>query len=207
MNYIDQLKWRYATKQFDTEKKIDSDTWNQIEESLVLTPSSFGLQPWKFAVITDEALRATLKGHSWDQAQVTDCSHFVVFCACENVGEKEINSFLDDMVATRGGTREDLKFYQDMMEGFIGKMSDVEKFHWATNQAYIAIGQLMATAAALEIDACPMEGIDPAKYDEILNIEGYKTVVACALGFRTEDDKYASLPKVRFSKDAVITRR
>ena len=111
------------------------------------------------------------------------------------------------MVSTRGGTREDLKFYQDMMEGFISKMSDVEKFHWATNQAYIAIGQLMATAAALEIDACPMEGIDPAKYDEILNIEGYKTVVACALGFRASDDKYASLPKVRFSKDVVITRR
>ena len=204
MNYIEQLHWRYATKHFDASKTIDTETWDKIEESLILTPSSFGLQPWKFIVITDPEIKAKLKQHAWGQPQVTDCSHYVIFCATECISQKDTDAFLDDTVATRGGTREDLKPYQDMMEGFLSQMSDTDKFNWAKNQSYIALGQLMATAAALEIDACPMEGISPNEFDNLIGITGYKTVVACALGYRHEEDKYAQLAKVRFSKDALI---
>jgi len=160
MNYLDQLQWRYATKQFDSTKIIDSKTWQSIEDSLILTPSSFGLQPWKFVVVTNKEIKEKLREHSWGQPQVTDCSHFVILCATEAI------------------TKE--------------------------NQVYIALGQLMATAAALEIDACPMEGISPTEYDKIIEIDGYKTVVACAMGFRHSEDKYAELAKVRFSKDELI---
>jgi len=204
MNYLDQLQWRYATKQFDSTKIIDSKTWQSIEDSLILTPSSFGLQPWKFVVVTNKEIKEKLREHSWGQPQVTDCSHFVILCATEAITKVHMDAFLDDTVATRGGSREDLKEYQGMMEGFISRMSDTDKFNWAKNQVYIALGQLMATAAALEIDACPMEGISPTEYDKIIEIDGYKTVVACAMGFRHSEDKYAELAKVRFSKDELI---
>ena len=206
MQYLEQLKWRYATKQFDTDKKIDDDTWNAIEDSLVLTPSSFGLQPWKFVVVTDPELKHKLREHSWGQAQVTECSHFLILCAKDDINPDDINALLEDTVATRGGQVEDLQGYGDIMRGFVDRMSDEEKFQWAKNQVYIALGQLMATAAALEIDACPMEGIVPPEFDRILNLEGYKTVVACAMGFRATDDHYAELAKVRFTKEALIQR-
>ena len=134
MNYLDLLNWRYATKQFDASKKIESSLWDSIEDSLVLTPSSFGLQPWKFIVITEPKMKASLREHSWGQAQVTDCSHFVVFCTIDSVGKKEIDALLDATVEARGGTREDLQFYEDLMTGHTAKMSESENFNWSKNQ-------------------------------------------------------------------------
>jgi len=207
MNYLDQLQWRYATKQFDTTAKIPTTLWDSIEDSLVLTPSSFGLQPWHFVVITDPQIMEALLPHSWGQRQVVDCSHLVVLCARDGMNGSDIENFLDDTVATRGGSREDLGQYQQLMEGFISNMNEDQKNAWATNQVYIALGQLMATAAALEVDACPMEGINPQEYDKILNVDGYKTVVACAMGYRDNADKYASQAKVRYTKDVLIKHK
>lgn len=204
MDIIKQLNWRYATKVFDKNKKIDAETWQKLADSLILSPSSFGLQPWKFIVVTDEEIRQKLLPLSWNQTQVTNCSHFVVLCAKEDVTNADIGDFLDSTVKARGGTREDLQMYQDMMEGFVSNMDADTKFNWAKNQVYIALGQLMVAAAALEVDACPMEGITPPEFDKILELEGYKTVVACALGYRSEDDKYADLAKVRYSEEQVI---
>jgi len=204
---IDQLKWRYATKQFDPSKKIDAATWSTIEESLVLTPSSFGLQPWKFIVITSAELKAQLLPHSWHQAQVTDCSHFVVLCAKETVSHEDIDAFLESIVATRGGSIEDLKGYGDMMRGFTDRMDADAKLAWAKNQVYIALGQLMTTAAMLGVDACPMEGIIPAEYDKLIQEDGYVTTVACALGYRSDEDKYATAEKVRYSNTEMISTR
>jgi nitroreductase len=207
MNFIQQLQWRYATKQFDKDKKIDPELWQQIESSLILTPSSFGLQPWKFIVITDPDLKQQLLPLSWHQKQVVDCSHFVVLCAKDAMEKHDVDAFLDNTIRTRGGTRNDLKAYEEMMLGFLSRMNETDTFHWAKNQVYIALGQLMATAAALEVDACPMEGINPPAFDQLLELSGYKTVVACALGYRHQDDKYATLPKVRFSPNVVIEHK
>lgn len=207
MNIIEKLNWRYATKQFDSNKIIDPTTWQALEQSLVLTPSSFGLQPWKFIVVTSAELKQALLPHSWNQAQVTDCSHFVVFCAKENIKDQDIDHFLNSTIAARGGTREDLVAYENMMKGFLANMDDAAQLAWAKNQAYIALGQLMNVAAMLEVDACPMEGISPADFDQILELEGYKTVVACALGYRNAEDKYAELAKVRYNAAEVITHK
>ncbi|MGJ8657390.1 MAG: NAD(P)H-dependent oxidoreductase [Akkermansiaceae bacterium] len=203
---IDRLKWRYATKAFDEEKKISSELWEKVEESMTLTPSSFGLQPWRFLVITDQAVKDSLLEHSWNQGQVTNCSHLVVLTAMKDIGEDDVIQFIADTHAKRGGELIALDPYKGMMIGFLSRMSAEQKLAWARNQVYIALGQLMTTAAMLEIDACPMEGITPAKYDEILGLEGgrYTTVLACPMGYRSDEDKYGTLTKVRYAKEDII---
>jgi nitroreductase len=205
LNIVDSLKWRYATKVFDADKKITDELWEKVEESLVLTPSSFGLQPWKFLVITDQAVKDQLLEHSWNQPQVTDCSHMVVLTALKDIGADDVNKLIVDTHAKRGGELAALDPYKGMMLGFLDQMSSEQKTVWAKSQVYLALGQLMTTAAALEIDACPMEGITPVKYDEILGLEGgrYTTVLACPMGYRG-DDKYGTLPKVRYGKEDII---
>ncbi|MDD5262485.1 MAG: NAD(P)H-dependent oxidoreductase [Methylacidiphilales bacterium] len=201
------LKWRYATKQFDPAKKIAPADWSALEESLILSPSSFGLQPWKFVVVTDPQVREKLKAVSWNQGQVTDCSHHVVFAIRTDVNEAYIDRFLARAVEIRGGSVEPLAGYRGMMVSFANKAAKEGWLHeWATRQVYIALGNFMTSAALLGIDTCPMEGLEPAKYDEILGLNalGLKTVVACCAGYRSAQDKYAATPKVRFHPKDVI---
>ncbi|MGB0144947.1 MAG: NAD(P)H-dependent oxidoreductase [Akkermansiaceae bacterium] len=204
---LQQLTWRYATKKFDPTKSIPEEAITALTSSLVLTPSSFGLQPWHFLIIRDPSIREELLPNSWGQAQVTECSHFVVLAAKSETTEADIDNFLDRTVAVRGGQIDQLNPYRDMMIGFTKNMDEAERLQWAKLQTYIALGQLMTSAAVLGIDACPMEGINPAEYDRILKLpeKGYTTSVACALGYRADDDKYSSAPKVRFEEDEVVS--
>ena len=205
--WTEKLKWRYATKQFDPNKTIDTETWQSIEDSLVLTPSSFGLQPWKFIIITDPAVKQKLLPHSWNQHQVVDCSHLVVLLANTNINQADVDKFIDFTQSVRGGDKDTLGAYKDMMSGFISRMEPQQKASWAKKQVYIALGLLLATAAALGVDACPMEGIAPAEYDKILKLTdtGFTTVLTCPLGYRSADDKYAGLAKLRYPKSELIT--
>lgn len=207
---LEQLTWRYATKRFDAARKIPTQAWNALEQSLVLTPSSFGLQPWRFLVIQDPALRQKLLPLSWGQTQVVEASHFVVFTALKKVDPTHVRRFIELTAQTRQTPVEALKGYQDLMTGFVSRPETAfNAQEWAARQVYIALGQFMATCAMLGIDACPMEGIDPAKYDEVLSLpqDGYATVVACAVGYRAPDDKYASAAKVRFPVGELIQHR
>lgn len=207
---LDALKWRYATKAFDPARKIAPELWAVLEESLVLTPSSFGIQPWKFQVITDAALREKLVPVSWGQTQPKDCSHFVVFTVKKGLGEPEIDRYMARAAEVRGTTTDALAPFKKVILGSLGKAAAAGTLDtWQTHQLYIALGQFMAAAALLGVDTCPMEGIEPAKYDEILGLNGtgYATVVACAAGYRSATDKYASVPKVRFKPEDVIVRR
>ena len=204
---VDRLQWRYATKKFDASKIIPDEVWSGIASSLVLPPSSFGLQPWHFVTFRDHKIKVELLPHSCGQAQVTDCSHLVVLTAKTSMTEAEIDSFLSRTIEIRGGEIDQLNPYRDMMVGFTKNMDDAAKLQWAKLQTYIALGQLMTTAAVLGIDACPMEGINPTEYDRILGLEekGLTTSVACALGYRCSRDKYADAPKVRFDESEIIT--
>jgi nitroreductase len=195
------LEWRYATKVFDATKKIPADVWTALEQTLVLTPTSYGLQPYHFLVVQSPEIRAALLPHSWGQKQVVDCSQFVVFTARTEMKEADVTKLIARISQVRGVPAESLNFYRDMMLGDVvngprGKIAH----EWAARQAYIALGNLMTVAAVLGVDACPMEGLVPAEYDKILKLEGsgYKTVVACALGYRAANDKYAGLAKIRF---------
>ena len=203
---ITSLEWRYATKEFDTGRKISPDTWVALEKSMVLTPSSFGLQPWQFITITCQKTKLQLLEHSWHQHQVTDCSHLVVLCARDALDQEDLDKWLDRLASERDVSRESLDGYAGMMGGFFSAMDRRQKIAWAKNQVYIALGQLMTSAAVLGIDACPMEGIIPAEYDRILELgqSGFTTTVACAMGYRSSGDKYAELPKVRYEAEEML---
>jgi nitroreductase len=205
---IDQLRWRYAVKKFDTTRKLPAAAFQPLEDALVLAPSSYGIQPWKFWVVTDDAMKSSLVEHSWGQTQPRDCSHLVVLAVRKNLGETDINHYVERICAVRGVTPESLAGYRKMMLGTVSRMTPEACQEWSTRQVYIALGQLMATAAVLGIDTCPMEGIVNAKYDEILGIAaaGYETVVACPVGYRAADDAYSRTPKVRFPNAEVIVR-
>lgn len=201
------LNWRYATKIFDPSAKIPAETWTTLEEVLVLTPSSFGLQPYKFLVIENQALRKQLLPHSWGQRQIVDASHLVVFAARMAISDTDINHYIDRIVEVRGITPESLEGLRSMMLGSLtGPGTEARISSWAAAQAYIAIGNLMTAAALLGIDCCPIEGFVSAEYDAVLGLkeEGYASVVVAALGYRSAEDKYASYPKVRFPLSELI---
>lgn len=204
---LEALHWRYATKVFDPNRKIPADLWQALEESLVLSASSYGLQPYRFWVVTDPAKRAQLVPHSWNQRQVVDASHFVVFTARTTVTRDDVERLLRRVSEVRRVPAESLESYRGMMMGDLveGPRRQVAH-HWAARQAYLALGNLLTSAALLGVDACPMEGFVPAEYDRVLGLagSGYTAVVACALGYRSADDRYASLPKVRFEQQDLI---
>ncbi|MFO1459670.1 MAG: NAD(P)H-dependent oxidoreductase [Verrucomicrobiota bacterium] len=205
----DALQWRYATKKFDSTLTIPSDTWSALEQALILSPSSFGLQPWKFLVITDPAVRRSLVPLSWGQSQPVDCSHFVVFTVRRGLDAADVDRFVKRIAEVRGGTVEALAGYRNVMVTSLDRARTAGTLdQWQTHQVYIALGQFMASAALLGVDTCPMEGLEPARYDEVLGLTGtgYATVVACAAGYRAADDKYIHLKKVRFEPDQVIQR-
>lgn len=201
------MQWRYATKVFDAAKKIPADVWSALEQTLVLTPTSYGLQPYHFLVVQDAAKREALVPHSWGQRQVADCSHFVVFTARTEMKEADVDRLIQRSSAVRGIPAESLATYRGMMLSDIVNGPRGKTAHeWAARQSYIALGNLMTAAALLGVDACPMEGINPVEYDKILGLggTGYKTVVALALGYRAANDKYAALAKIRYETAELV---
>jgi nitroreductase len=204
---INQLNWRYATKQFDPKRKISAQDWASLEEALLLTPSSGGLQPWKFIVVTDPAARAKLTPASYGQAQINDASHLVVFASKNNFSEADVDAHLQNVARAQGVPVESLAQFRGMLVGgIVQAMDEAGRNAWARNQVYIALGNLLTSAALLGIDACPMEGFDHAQYDEILGLKakGYSSAVVATLGYRLPTDKYAGAPKVRFAREQIF---
>ncbi|MEY3750504.1 MAG: hypothetical protein RLZZ186_923 [Cyanobacteriota bacterium] len=207
---LQALRWRYATKTFDAGRQIDPSTWATLEQSLVLTASSYGLQPWKFLVITNAAIRAELRPHSWNQSQITDCSHLVVLLKKRVITAADADRLVQTTASTRGIEASLLDGYRNMIQVDLidGPRSQMIG-QWAANQVYIALGNLLTSAALLGVDTCAMEGFSPADYDRILGLESsdYQSCVVCACGYRSADDKYASLAKVRYSSADLIEHR
>lgn len=204
---LQQLHGRYATKKFDPSQKISPQDWSALEQALVLSPSSFGLQPWKFIVINTPAIREKLMAASWGQRQVVDASHLVIFALKKNMGEADVKKLIARTAEAHGVSVESLEQYRQMMVGSLaGKKAGIDE--WSARQVYIALGNLLTSAAMLGIDACPMEGFDPAQHDQILGLgaKGYSAVVMAAIGYRAADDKYAVAPKVRYQAEEVIER-
>ncbi len=204
------LHWRYATKKFDASRQLSAEEWGKLEQALVLAPSSYGMQPYKFVVITDPALKEQLKPAAHGQSQITDCSHLVVFASRLDVTEQDVEHYMARIGEVRGVERAHLEGYAKVIKGDVvnGPRHAMAK-EWTARQAYIALGQLMTVAALASIDVCPMEGISPDKFTEILGLaeKGYAVVVAAAVGHRAPDDGAASLPKVRFPAGELIEHR
>jgi nitroreductase len=205
---IQQLSWRYAVKKFDPSRKVSAADWQTLEKAMILAPSSYGLQPYRFVVITSQDVKNRLPAISWNQGQPRDCSHFVVFAARIKEDASDVQAYIDRIVRVRGVSHESLEGYKKMMLGTAASQSPEAALAWARCQAYIAMGFLMSAAAMLGIDACPMEGIVGAEYDKLLGLpeKGYTAVAAVAVGYRAADDDYAKLKKVRFEASEGVIR-
>ena len=201
---LEQLKWRYATKQFDL-KQMPDEAWHTLEQSLVLAPSSFGLQPWKFFVVRNPEIRQQLVEHSWGQKQVAEASHLVVFAIKKNLDAAYVDRYVARMAEVQQVPVDTLQGYGNLVKGTIDRLATPAAVDaWSTRQVYIALGQFMMAAAEIGIDTCPIEGFVPPKYDEILGLTDYASVVVCAAGYRSADDKYATKPKVRFATEEMV---
>jgi nitroreductase len=204
---LQQLNWRYATKQFDATKTIPADQWQALVQSMVLAPSSFGLQPWKFFVVRNPDLRQQMVQAAWGQSQVVDASHLVVFARKNDMGPADVEPYIQRMAEVRQTSVESLEGLAGMVKGFFKEPPyPLDPNAWANRQVYIALGMFLHSAALLGIDTCPMEGFVPAQIDDLLNLpaQGYSAVVLCAAGYRSEQDKYASLAKVRYPLEDVV---
>ena len=205
-NIIDALKWRYATKKFDATKKLSQEQFDTVLESLHLSASSYGLQPWKFIVVTNPEIRAKIKAAAWNQTQITDASHLIVLAVQTTVDAAYVDRFVASVSKTRNVPVDALKGYADMMKGSIAGRTLESVVEWSSRQVYIALGTALTAAAVSGIDACPMEGFDPKQVDDILGLAkmGLQSRVLMPVGFRAADDDMAKAPKVRFSKEEVV---
>ncbi len=204
---LNQLTWRYATKAFDPSKKISPEDWNTLEQAVILTPSSYGLQPWHFTVVTSQSVKDSLVPASYGQQQVAQASHVVVLSLKKGVDEAYVDKYIKRISEVRGAPIEKLAGFKGMMTGTVAQLGAVGVDAWSSRQVYIAMGFLLASAAVLGIDACPMEGIIGTQYDQILGLDkqGYSTLAVVPLGYRAADDATAKYPKVRFKAEDVVT--
>ena len=206
MKTIQNLKWRYATKKFDPTRKISAADLSILKEILQLTPSSYGLQPWKFLIIENTELREELRIHSWGQKQVTDASHLIVLCTYTDMTHEFIDAHIQNTAQIRGVDPATLEGYGNFIKKKMSELSLEQKRIWNSKQAYIALGQLMLACAEMGIDATPMEGFEPEKYNEVLNLEtkGLQATLVCPIGYRSEDDPAQFNPKVRRPIDDIF---
>jgi nitroreductase len=204
--YLNNLRWRYATKKFDPKQKLSAAETDMLEEVLRLAPNSYGFQLWKFYRIDDPAVRAAVRDAGYGQTQITDASHLYALASKMAPTERDVTDLIESIKATRGVTDESLAGYKKALEGaVIGKPAG-DLAAWTAKQVYIALGFILAAAAQHKIDACPMEGFDHDKVSELIGAtkDGYAVQVLCPVGHRSADDSYATQKKVRYPKDRVF---
>ena len=197
--YLESLNWRYATKKFDPEARLPEHVLEGLLEAVRLSASSYGLQPYQIQVVTDREVRQNLRAAGWDQSQITDASHLLVFTHQTDFGPELVDSYIDRVSETRGVAGESLNGYADFMKSKLMGLPQRQKAGWTARQAYIAMGNLLSAAAAARVDACPMEGFETEKVNEILDL-GTRNLSACAmvaLGYRSDADATQYKQKVR----------
>lgn len=200
--FLDNINWRFATKQFDPDKKLSEEVLNKVIEATRFAPSSFGLQPYHVYVVGDDSFKAKLKEAGYGQPQFIDASHVFVFCARTDVNAR-IEGMIEGMTHGSEEAKEGMKEYIGMMRGFAEGLSAERAVSWAGKQAYIALGFALAACAELKIDACPMEGFSTEEFDKILEVPAnFKSAVVMTVGYRKEGPKY---PKFRYSKEDLFT--
>lgn len=199
MNYIEALNNRYSVKKFDDSKKIPSETLNRILQAGKLSASSLGLQPYKILVIESESVLQQLVPAFYNRSQVSTCSHLVVIVTKKDIEASYLDGYFKHITEVRNQSLESLQLFRNNIEFFLDKFDPVHKSNWADKQAYIVLGNLMFAAAVEEVDTCPMEGFIQDKIEELLNIDSEieKVSVTIALGYRSSEDDFQHLKKVR----------
>lgn len=206
MRMLEDMKWRYATKKFDVEKKVAEKDLQEILEVGNLTATSLGMQTYKFIVIKDEALKEKLATSSWGN-QIKTCSDLIVLAVYTDITDEEIADFIAFVNAKRNIEEEKLEAYHQLIQGYIHTLKKEDRFlQWTSKQAYIVLGTLMASCAEKRIDSCPMEGFKANEFDEILGLKEQQltSVLALPIGYRAKDDHHQEYPKVRKSLDELV---
>ena len=205
-NITEALNWRYATKKFDSNKKINNEDLKNILESLRLSPSSYGLQPWKFIIVNNIETRSKIAEAAYGQSQITDASQIIVFTNKKDIDSNLVDEYMKFISEEKGIDVTNLDGFSSMIKGSFSSKTNEELRGWATCQLYLAAGTLLTSCAVLGIDACPMEGFDKVKVDEILNLSslGLESKMIIAIGYRSKEDKSASSKKIRFPSENVF---
>lgn len=203
---IESLNWRYATKKFDPTKKVSEQDLEELLETLRLAPSSYGLQPFRFLVIKDEAIREQLNEVTYIREKITDPSDYIVFCVPTDVNANDVHQFIDLVSRTRNTPLEILAPYKDALNMNVERINEGSVYDWASRQAYIAMGMLLMACSLKQIDSCPIEGINTGGYDEILGLKekGLRSIATVAIGYRADDDPFQHFSKVRKHRDDII---
>ena len=206
MTSIEVLEWRYACKKFNDQKIIPDEVVNKLTQAFNLTASSYGLQPVKLLVIHNKDLQQELLPFTMNQQQVVQASHLFLFCSHVNVDADYINEFFDRIISKRGTPPEVLAGFRSAVLKEFGSKSQSEIDQWAAKQAYLALGNMLTVCAMEGIDACPMEGFIPDEYDRVLDLKskGLKSVLLMPIGYRSENDPFAAMAKVRKSLDESV---
>ncbi|MFZ6847351.1 NAD(P)H-dependent oxidoreductase [Undibacterium sp. RuRC25W] len=205
---IQKLQWRYATKKFNPSKVVPQEKLDNILEATRLTATSSGLQPYEVLVVTNKEIREKIKPIAWNQGQITDSSHLLVFAAWDNYTAERINKMFDFTNEVRGFKNEGWENYRNMLLSTYPARDAEVNFQHAARQAYIALGTALIAAAEEQVDSTPMEGFDPAALDEILGLraKGLRSVVILPLGYReAEGDWLVNLKKVRRPTEEFIS--
>jgi nitroreductase len=158
MSFLTQLDWRFAAKDFNPSKKVSDENLQKILDAIRLSPSSFGLQPFHIHVVTNPETKQKIRQNAWNQPQVENCSHLLVFSSRTDILEKRIDDLIEIMSGGNEQVKMNLAVYEELMTGFLGKLDRTQMKSWADRQTYIALGFAMAACAELSVDSCPMEG-------------------------------------------------
>jgi nitroreductase len=203
---IDALNWPYATKKFDVGRKVSAEDMDTLMEAVCLSASSMGLQPYRFLRITDPDVRRQLREVSFDQPQITDASELIVFTAKPEYTGADIDEFLEESQKRRGFDDDQIAKRKKSIEKHVAGFKGEELLNWTSRQLYIAIGQLLTTAAMMEIDACPMEGIKNDEYSRLLKLDqrGLKAFAVVTLGYRSDEDSLAEEAKIRLPREVLF---
>jgi len=206
---LSALNWRYATKQFDTSAHLTEEQIHTLLESISLTPTAYGQQPFRAILVETPALREALIPASYGQDKVLHSSLTLVLAARTDLGDASTEAYMALAAQTWGMQVSDLAQFEGMVKGFYGSLTAEQKIDWAKRQAYIAMGTVLTTAALEEIDACPMEGIVPAQVDAILGLadQNLTTAAVIVFGKRSAEDKTQHHPKVRVPLDTLVIRK
>ena len=205
-NFIKNANWRYATKKFDTTKKVSNEDLETLKEAIRLSASSYGLQPYKVLIIDNPELRAQLQPAAWGQSQIVEASQLLVFANITDFDDAQIDAYMKNLTETRGIPIEAVQGYADFMKSKIATLSVEKRNIWTSKQTYLAMGNLLNAAAELNIDVTPMEGFEPEKVNEILGLEkqGLNASLIATVGYRHEEDTTQHYAKVRKSNEELF---
>lgn len=205
-DYIDNLNWRYATKSFNADKKLSDSQIEDLQKSIQLSASAYGLQPYEVFVISDPELKAELAPAAFNQPQITESSHLFVFASLKSIEPDYISSYLNTISEKRNIELEKLGGLDEMLKSSILALPQEEQQTWAQKQAYIALGNFLSAAANMKIDTCPMEGFNAEEFDKILGLseKNLTTAVIATAGYRSAEDATQHAAKVRKEKEELF---